>query len=145
MSLFDQPWHIIILLIVVLLLFGSSRLPGAAKALGQSMNIFKKSMREGMNDDQTPNASGYDDSGYASQATVMPSQQASPAGPVGPVSQPAQQWSSQPQQLTAQSSSAQQAQIDDLQRQIAELQRLSAAGNSAAGPVSDTPPSAQPS
>jgi sec-independent protein translocase protein TatA len=137
MSLFDQPWHIIILLIVVLLLFGSSRLPGAAKALGQSMHIFKKSMREGMTDDQSPNASGYDDSGYNSQATVMPSQSAAPASP------PAQQWASQPQQIAAQSGSAQQAQLDDLQRQIAELQRLSAAGNSAAAPVSDAPPSSQ--
>ncbi len=42
MGLFDSPTHIIILLVVVLLLFGSSRLPGAAKALGQSMNIFKQ-------------------------------------------------------------------------------------------------------
>src|ERR1700685_234250 len=37
--------HIIILLVVVLLLFGSSRLPGAANALGRSMNIFKKSVQ----------------------------------------------------------------------------------------------------
>src|ERR1700729_4515595 len=36
--------HIIILMIVVLLLFGSRRLPGAAKSLGQSMHIFKKSV-----------------------------------------------------------------------------------------------------
>jgi len=36
--------HIIILLIVVLLLFGSRRLPGAAKSLGQSMHIFKRSI-----------------------------------------------------------------------------------------------------
>jgi sec-independent protein translocase protein TatA len=34
--------HIIILLVVVLLLFGSTRLPGAAKAIGKSMHIFKK-------------------------------------------------------------------------------------------------------
>jgi sec-independent protein translocase protein TatA len=36
--------HIIILLVVVLLLFGAGRMPGAAKALGQSMHIFKKSV-----------------------------------------------------------------------------------------------------
>ena len=36
--------HIIILLVVVLLLFGVKRLPGAAKSLGESMHIFKKSI-----------------------------------------------------------------------------------------------------
>ena len=33
--------HIIILLIVVVLLFGATRLPRAARSLGQSMRIFK--------------------------------------------------------------------------------------------------------
>src|SRR5260370_29743266 len=42
--------HIIILLVVVLLLFGSTRLPRAAKSLGQSMHIFKKSV-SGLNAD----------------------------------------------------------------------------------------------
>jgi sec-independent protein translocase protein TatA len=37
--------HIIILLIVVLLLFGASRLPGAAAALGKSMHIFRRSVK----------------------------------------------------------------------------------------------------
>ena len=37
--------HIIILLVVVLLLFGSTRLPGAAQALGKSMHIFKRSVK----------------------------------------------------------------------------------------------------
>jgi sec-independent protein translocase protein TatA len=47
------PWHIIILVIVLVLLFGARRLPGAAKSLGESMHIFKKSV-QGLNpDDQT--------------------------------------------------------------------------------------------
>jgi sec-independent protein translocase protein TatA len=41
-----QPWHWIVLLVVVLLLFGSSRLPGLAKSVGQSMKIFKKEVRD---------------------------------------------------------------------------------------------------
>ena len=36
------PWHIIILLIVFMVLFGAKRLPGAAKSLGQAMKVFKK-------------------------------------------------------------------------------------------------------
>jgi sec-independent protein translocase protein TatA len=47
------PWHIIILVVVLVLLFGARRLPGAAKSLGESMHIFKKSI-QGLNpDDQT--------------------------------------------------------------------------------------------
>ena len=41
-----QPWHWIVLLVVVLLLFGSTRLPGLAKSVGQSMKIFKKEIKD---------------------------------------------------------------------------------------------------
>ena len=41
-----QPWHWIVLLVVVLLLFGSTRLPGLAKSVGQSMKIFKKEFKD---------------------------------------------------------------------------------------------------
>jgi sec-independent protein translocase protein TatA len=33
--------EILILLVVILVLFGAKRLPGAARSLGQSMRIFK--------------------------------------------------------------------------------------------------------
>ena len=35
------PWHIIILVVVLVLLFGATRLPRAARSLGSSMRIFK--------------------------------------------------------------------------------------------------------
>ena len=41
MGLFDSPWHVLILLVVVLLLFGAKRLPGSARSLGQALRIFK--------------------------------------------------------------------------------------------------------
>lgn len=44
--------HIIILLIVVVLLFGATRLPRAAKSLGQSMHIFKKEVQGLSSDDK---------------------------------------------------------------------------------------------
>jgi sec-independent protein translocase protein TatA len=47
------PWHIIILVIVLVLLFGARRLPGAAESLGRSMHIFKKSVQGLSPDDQT--------------------------------------------------------------------------------------------
>src|SRR5215469_16192921 len=45
-------WHIAILVIVLVLLFGARRLPGAAQSLGQSMHIFKKSVQGLSSDDQ---------------------------------------------------------------------------------------------
>ena len=35
------PWHIIILLVVFVLLFGARKLPDSARSLGQAMRIFK--------------------------------------------------------------------------------------------------------
>src|SRR3984957_7893645 len=94
--------HIIILLIVVLLLFGSRRLPGAAKSLGQSMHIFKKSVA-GLTTEEEQAA------GFTS-APVSPPQAL-------PFAQPAQVADPQSQQ------------IQDLQRQVQDLQRQAAAGN----------------
>ena len=34
-------WHLVILLVVVIVLFGATKLPTAARALGQSIRIFK--------------------------------------------------------------------------------------------------------
>lgn len=42
-----QPWHIIVLLVVVFLLFGAKRMPDMARSVGQSLRIFKSEMRQG--------------------------------------------------------------------------------------------------
>jgi sec-independent protein translocase protein TatA len=102
--------HIIILLIVVLLLFGSRRLPGAAKSLGQSMHIFKQSV-SGLNPDD-PNDPNNNASGFSANATVLP--QATP-----------------PAQPLPSTQDATQVQLQDLQRQVEELQRQSSASGSA--------------
>jgi sec-independent protein translocase protein TatA len=49
-DLFSGP-HIIIILAIVVLLFGATRLPALAKALGQSGRIFKSEMKAGKADD----------------------------------------------------------------------------------------------
>lgn len=41
-----SPWHWAILLVVVVLLFGSKKLPDAARSLGKSLRIFKSEIRE---------------------------------------------------------------------------------------------------
>jgi sec-independent protein translocase protein TatA len=43
--------EILILLIVILVLFGAKRLPGAARSLGQSMRIFKAETKGLRNDE----------------------------------------------------------------------------------------------
>jgi sec-independent protein translocase protein TatA len=102
--------HIIILLIVVLLLFGSRRLPGAAKSLGESMHIFKKSVH-GMDENGQP----LDASAQATTTTPAPAvvQAALP--------QPA------PAQQFPVDSAAQQQELADLRRQVEDLQKQNAA------------------
>ena len=48
-----EPWHIIVLVVVIAVLFGSRRLPDAARGLGRSMRIFKSEMQQ-MKDDTPP-------------------------------------------------------------------------------------------
>lgn len=62
-----EPWHIIVILALLVLLFGSRKLPDAARSVGQSLRIFKSEMKAAAKDD-TP---------------------AAPAQPAGPVAPPA--------------------------------------------------------
>ncbi|MDH6111281.1 sec-independent protein translocase protein TatA [Kitasatospora sp. MAP12-15] len=44
-----EPWHLLVVLAVIILLFGSKKLPEMARGLGKSMRILKaetKAMRE---------------------------------------------------------------------------------------------------
>lgn len=91
------PWHIIILLIVFMVLFGAKRLPGAAQSLGQAMKVFK-SETKGLSHDST------DTPAAAAPLTSTPV----PAPP-----QPAQT----------------QQQIEQLQRQLSDLQAKTAAAD----------------
>ncbi|WP_298590054.1 Sec-independent protein translocase subunit TatA [uncultured Kocuria sp.] len=50
--LFDSPFMILIILLVILLLFGAPKLPGMARSLGQSLRIFKSEVKEMKKDDQ---------------------------------------------------------------------------------------------
>ena len=45
--IFDSPTQIIFVVAVILLLFGSTRLPQLAKSIGQSQKAFKDGLREG--------------------------------------------------------------------------------------------------
>ena len=41
-----KPWHIVVLVVLVLLLFGAGKLPSLARNLGKSMRIFKSEVEE---------------------------------------------------------------------------------------------------
>jgi sec-independent protein translocase protein TatA len=48
-----QPWHLIILVVVLVLLFGAKRLPDAARSVGKSMKIFKAETKDMRDKDQS--------------------------------------------------------------------------------------------
>lgn len=45
-----RPWHIAVLVVVLILLFGAKRLPDAARSLGRSLRIIKAETK-GLADD----------------------------------------------------------------------------------------------
>jgi sec-independent protein translocase protein TatA len=47
-----SPWHLIIVLLIFALLFGSRKLPDAARGIGRSLRIFRAEM-QGVRDDAT--------------------------------------------------------------------------------------------
>lgn len=119
------PWHIIILVIVLVVLFGAKRLPGAAKSLGESMNIFKRSVQGLHSDDHD---SGADPMGQNFPGQNFPGQNS--------MAQPFTAPQPSPPQIATPDQTAQQ--LADLQRQVADLQRQSAGPNG--GQVSEAQP-----
>lgn len=105
------PTHIVILVAVLALLFGASRLPGAASSIGRSMHIFKRSV-QGLGDD----------AGNATATAANPN--------TGSLRQ------SGTAALPGQDSTQQQ--LADLQRQIQDLQRQAATPSGATAPTTQT-------
>ncbi|MEH0574871.1 Sec-independent protein translocase subunit TatA [Streptomyces sp. B21-108] len=48
-----EPWHLLIVVLVVIVVFGSKKLPDTARALGKSMRILK-SEAKAMKDEGAP-------------------------------------------------------------------------------------------
>lgn len=97
-----EPWHIILLVALVALLFGWKKLPDAARSVGRSMRIFKSEMDEMKTDgkETRPSAAATDtvqssvqqpapaQNGAAQQYTPPPVHEPATAGqPVQPVQQ----------------------------------------------------------
>jgi sec-independent protein translocase protein TatA len=113
-DLFDSPWKVLIVAAVLIVLFGSKKLPHAARSLGQSMRILKKEV-QGLHDDQSA-AEAASPSGAAGAPGAAP-----PPAAIAAHQQPDQQA----------------AQIDALQQQIRDLQRAATLDTAdlAAGPA----------
>ncbi|HEY6313238.1 MAG TPA: Sec-independent protein translocase subunit TatA [Streptosporangiaceae bacterium] len=106
-DLFDSPWKILIVAVVLIVLFGSKKLPHAARSLGQSMRILKREVQGLHEDEPASDASANTAAGFpapAGTATGFPA----------------------PAEITATQSPGQQAQIDALQQQVRDLQRAAA-------------------
>lgn len=100
-DLFDSPWKILIIAGLLIVFFGSKKLPHAARSLGQSMRILKKEVQglHGEEADSKEQAQGPEAQSQVPQAQLA----AASAGPAD-----------------------QQSQIDALQQQIRDMQRASA-------------------
>jgi sec-independent protein translocase protein TatA len=49
-----QPWHLLIVAIVFIVLFGSKKLPDASRSLGRSLRIFKSEVSQLKDDEPRP-------------------------------------------------------------------------------------------
>ena len=107
-DLFDSPWKILVIALVIIVLFGSKKLPHAARSLGQSMRILKKEVHGLHEDEPESRPPG------AQEAVQAPSEIT--AGAPGEPPTP-------------------QAQIGALQQQIRDLQRTPATDTAPKAPA----------
>jgi sec-independent protein translocase protein TatA len=103
-DLFDSPWKILIVAVVIIVLFGSRKLPDAARSLGKSMRILKTEV-QGLHEDEPA----------APATTDVPAAPAQLQAPAQAVTDPAAQ-----------------AQIAALQAQLNNLQQSVAVNGAAA-------------
>ena len=91
-DLFDSPWKILIVALVIIVLFGSKKLPGAARSLGQSMRILKKEVHGLHEDEPQPRPAGAQPAAQApAELTAGASGGPSAAAAAAEASRPARQ------------------------------------------------------
>jgi sec-independent protein translocase protein TatA len=78
-----EPWHIIVLAVIFVVLFGYKRLPDASRSIGRSLRIFKaetKGLVHGDDDDTAAKAAGT----AAASGANPPQPAAAPVPPAAP-------------------------------------------------------------
>ena len=53
-----EGWHIVIIIVIAILLFGAPKLPGLARSVGQSLRIFKSEVRQMKDENPSGSAEG---------------------------------------------------------------------------------------
>ncbi|HVX45173.1 MAG TPA: Sec-independent protein translocase subunit TatA [Mycobacteriales bacterium] len=91
-----RPWHLLILVVVFLALFGYKKLPDATRSVGRSLRIFKSEMK-GMHDDEPE------------KETAKPRAQTRPVIEGQSATAPAAEESTEAPQASAQQASSQEA------------------------------------
>ncbi|WP_200914820.1 Sec-independent protein translocase subunit TatA [Arthrobacter sp. Leaf234] len=54
-----EGWHIVIIIVLAIVLFGAPKLPGLARSVGQSLRIFKSEVKQ-MKDENNTGGAGTD-------------------------------------------------------------------------------------
>jgi sec-independent protein translocase protein TatA len=85
-----QPWHIILIVVVFLLLFGGKKLPDAARGLGRSLRILKSEVGA-MHDDDAKPKDGVSETEATAAVPTAPSQIAPAPINQAPIAGPAVQ------------------------------------------------------
>lgn len=68
-----SPWSLLIILVIILVLFGTKRLRNMGSDLGGAFNSFKKSMKDDSSSDEQPQSQekvAHDDNGRVIDAEV---------------------------------------------------------------------------
>jgi sec-independent protein translocase protein TatA len=117
-DLFDSPWKIAIIAIFIIVIFGSKKLPDAARSIGKSMRILKTEV-QGLHEDDTASTT----------TTVQTAPTVQAAAPI-------------PGQIPAVPTASvdAQAQLDALSKQLADLQQTVAANAVSTNDVADGAP-----
>jgi sec-independent protein translocase protein TatA len=82
-----EPWHLIVVAIVVIVLFGSKKLPDAARGLGKSMRILKSEARA-MKEESSSSKQADSTTAAATPATPTPAPVAITPSEVGTYQEP---------------------------------------------------------
>jgi len=117
-DLFDSPWKVLIVAVVLIVLFGSKKLPDAARSLGKSMRILKTEVGSLHQDEPDANAKAQPE-----PAAAFPTAELTAA----PAAEPKQD------------------QLDALQQQIRDLQRAATMDPAPATVAAESQRTQQPS
>lgn len=96
MGLRSHPWVIPVLILIIVMLFGSSKLPDLARNMGRALKIVKKEVKELREEDAPSPASAPAPTAPAPVAPASAAPQAAPAAPAVPAAEAAPAAPQQP-------------------------------------------------